>query len=159
MNASGARRAPVGHHGLVVSPSEIPAGRRRRRRSAKRPIGSPRPAAADAVAADAVAADPVAADAVAADAVAETTPEKRRPKPEASREQSRGNNREPDREVDRNWRDLTGSAPSQVGVGGALRARDVARPDEGDLASAEREVVIVRRQWQPPDGELPIRRR
>ncbi|MCW2492426.1 MAG: hypothetical protein JWN47_1790 [Frankiales bacterium] len=144
MNASGARRAPVGHHGLVVSPSEIPAGRRRRRRSAKRPVGSPRPAAADAV---------------AADAVAETTPEKQRPKPEASREQSRGNNREPDREVDRNWRDLTGSAPSQVGVGGALRARDVARPDEADLASAEREVVIVRRQWQPPDGELPIRKR
>jgi hypothetical protein len=144
MNASGARRAPVGHHGLVVSPSEIPAGRRRRRRSAKRPVGSPRPAAADAV---------------AADAVAETTPEKRRPKPEASRGQSRGNNREPDREVDRNWRDLTGSAPSQVGVGGALRARDVARPDEADLASAEREVVIVRRQWQPPDGELPIRKR
>lgn len=143
MNASGARRAPVGHHGLVVSPSEIPAGRRRRRRSAKRPFGSPRPAAADAV---------------AADAVAETTPEKRRPKPEGSREQNRGNNREPDREVDRNWRDLTGSAPSQVGVGGALRARDVARPDEADLASAEREVVIVRRQWQPPDGELPIRK-
>jgi hypothetical protein len=144
MNASGAQRAPVGHHGLVVSPSEIPAGRRRRRRSAKRSVGSPRPAAADAV---------------AADAVAETTPEKQRPKPEASREQSRGNNREPDREVDRNWRDLTGSAPSQVGVGGALRARDVARPDEADLASAEREVVIVRRQWQPPDGELPIRKR
>jgi hypothetical protein len=151
MNASGARRAPVGHHGLVGSPSEIPAGRRRRRRSAKRPVGSPRPAAADAVAADAV-----AADAVAVDVVAETTPEKRRPKPEASREQSRGTNREPDREVDRNWRDLTGSAPSQVGVGGALRARDVARPDEADLASAEREVVIVRRQWQPPDDGLPF---
>ncbi|MDQ1749826.1 MAG: hypothetical protein QOE71_882 [Pseudonocardiales bacterium] len=93
---------------------------------------------------------------MAADTVAETTPEKRRPKPDSSREQTRGNNREPDREVDRNWRDLTGSAPSQVGVGGALRARDVARPDEADLASAEREVVIVRRQWQPPDGGLPI---
>lgn len=105
-----------------------------------------------------MAADAVAADAVDVNAVAETTPDKRHPKPDSSREQIRGTNRELDREVDRSWRDLTGSAPSQVGVGGALRARDVARPDEGDLAKAEREAVIVRRQWQPPDGELPIRR-
>ncbi|MGX7679153.1 hypothetical protein ACSMXN_09660 [Jatrophihabitans sp. DSM 45814] len=75
---------------------------------------------------------------------------------------ARSPHRKPDheagRESDRSWRDLTGNAPSIVGVGGALRARDVARPSEADLAAAERNLVIVRRQWQPPDGELPIRR-
>jgi hypothetical protein len=31
-----------------------------------------------------------------------------------------------------------------------LRARDVNRPTEEDLAEAERDVAIVRRNWQPP---------
>jgi hypothetical protein len=56
------------------------------------------------------------------------------------------------RESERGWRELAGSAPSQVGLGGALRARDVARPTAADLAAAERTVVVVRRQWQPPEG-------
>lgn len=51
---------------------------------------------------------------------------------------------------DRQWRELTGDTPSQVGPSGALRARDVARPSESDLAEAERDVVIVRRGWKPP---------
>jgi hypothetical protein len=37
-----------------------------------------------------------------------------------------------------------------VGVSGALRARDVNRPTEQDLADAEQEVVVVRRNWKPP---------
>jgi hypothetical protein len=57
------------------------------------------------------------------------------------------------RDSERGWRDLAGNSPSQVGVGGALRARDVARPSAADLAAADRDVVIVRRKWQPPDGE------
>jgi hypothetical protein len=56
------------------------------------------------------------------------------------------------RDSERGWRELAGSAPSQVGPGGALRARDVARPTAEDLAAAERTVVVVRRQWQPPEG-------
>jgi hypothetical protein len=36
-------------------------------------------------------------------------------------------------------------------VSGALRARDVNRPTEADLAEAEREVAIVRRYWKPRD--------
>jgi hypothetical protein len=48
-------------------------------------------------------------------------------------------------------RDLVGGAPSQVGVDGALRARDVNRPTADDLAEAERDVVVVRRHWRP-DG-------
>jgi len=66
------------------------------------------------------------------------------------------------REPDRGWRELAGGSPSQVGVDGALRARDVCRPTEADLAAAQREVVIVRRQWQPPsanqvDDSEPVR--
>jgi hypothetical protein len=36
-----------------------------------------------------------------------------------------------------------------------MRARDVSRPSEADLAAAEREIVIVRRQWRPPDDSKP----
>jgi hypothetical protein len=32
-----------------------------------------------------------------------------------------------------------------------MRARDIARPDPEDIASAERDLAIVRRQWQPPE--------
>ncbi|HJQ00020.1 MAG TPA: hypothetical protein VJ851_00325 [Jatrophihabitans sp.] len=57
------------------------------------------------------------------------------------------------RDAERGWRDLVGSGSSQVGVSGALRARDVARPAPADLAEAERTVQLVRRQWRPPpDG-------
>jgi len=54
------------------------------------------------------------------------------------------------RETERGWRDLAGSGASQLGVSGALRARDVARPGPDELAEAERNVQLVRRQWQPP---------
>lgn len=47
-------------------------------------------------------------------------------------------------------RDLVGAGPSQLGVSGALRGRDVNRPTEQDLDEAERDVVIVRRNWRPP---------
>lgn len=56
------------------------------------------------------------------------------------------------RDSEHGWRDLAGNTPSQVGVQGALRARDVARPRPEDVAAAERDVVVVRRQWQPPAG-------
>jgi len=32
-----------------------------------------------------------------------------------------------------------------------MRARDVARPDADELAAAERDLTIVRRQWKPPE--------
>jgi hypothetical protein len=96
------------------------------------------------------------------------TPEQARPAPDTSAEAPaqpdgpadpaeptpppRRDRRTP-RDSERGWRDLAGNSPSQVGVGGALRARDVARPSAADLAAAERDVVIVRRKWQPPDGE------
>lgn len=54
------------------------------------------------------------------------------------------------RDLERGWRDLAGNTPSQVGISGALRARDIARPRPDDLAEAEREVAIVRRDWKPP---------
>jgi hypothetical protein len=52
--------------------------------------------------------------------------------------------------ADRGLRDLVGAGPSQLGVSGALRARDVNRPSEDELAAAERDVAIVRRHWTPP---------
>ena len=55
------------------------------------------------------------------------------------------------RDSERGWRELAGSSPSQVGLGGAMRARDVARPTPAELAAAERSVVLIRRQWQPPE--------
>jgi hypothetical protein len=54
------------------------------------------------------------------------------------------------RNTDRMLRDLVGGGASQVGVTGAMRARDVNRPTDEDLAEAERNLVIVRRNWKPP---------
>jgi hypothetical protein len=51
---------------------------------------------------------------------------------------------------ERGLHSLVGAGPSQLGVSGALRGRDVNRPTEDDLAEAERDVVIVRRHWKPP---------
>jgi hypothetical protein len=53
------------------------------------------------------------------------------------------------RAADSGARDLAGTGHSQVGVGGALRARDVNRPDDDDIAEAERELEIIRRHWTP----------
>jgi hypothetical protein len=51
---------------------------------------------------------------------------------------------------ERGLREIVGTGSSAVGVEGALRARDVARPSEQNLAEAERELHIVRRNWRPP---------
>lgn len=55
--------------------------------------------------------------------------------------------------------DLAGAVRSQVGISGALRARDVNRPTDEDLAAAEAELVVIRRNWRPDDGAGPPRRR
>jgi hypothetical protein len=65
------------------------------------------------------------------------------------RRRQRGSRRG-DAAEERGLRDLVGSGPSQLGVQGALRGRDVNRPTEQDLADAERDVEIVRRNWRPP---------
>jgi hypothetical protein len=59
--------------------------------------------------------------------------------------------RRPDAE--RGLRGIVGSGPSQVGVVGAMRARDAARPTAEDLAAAERDLLIVRRYYVPPDAD------
>nr|WP_255658652.1 hypothetical protein [Actinoplanes sp. L3-i22] len=61
-----------------------------------------------------------------------------------------------DREAERGLRGLVGSGSSQVSVGAALRARDACRPSEEQLADAERDLVIVRRNWLPRE-DLPRR--
>jgi hypothetical protein len=50
-------------------------------------------------------------------------------------------------------RDLVGAGRSQLGLSGALRGRDVDRPTEEDLTEAERDVVLVRRNWVPAPDE------
>jgi hypothetical protein len=44
-------------------------------------------------------------------------------------------------------------APSMVGTGGAMRARDVSRPDAAELDAAERELTIAFK----PASERPKR--
>ncbi|HKC26850.1 MAG TPA: hypothetical protein VKB75_02455 [Jatrophihabitans sp.] len=75
------------------------------------------------------------------------------PGPPAAAAASKQARRRPARDAagaDRGLRDIVGAGSSQVGVSGALRARDVNRPTEEDLAEAERDVVIIRRNWKPP---------
>ncbi|GAA3351313.1 hypothetical protein GCM10020358_80560 [Amorphoplanes nipponensis] len=62
-----------------------------------------------------------------------------------------------DDQSERGLRGLVGSGSSQVSVGAALRARDAARPTAEQLAEAEAELVIVRRNWMPRE-DLPRNR-
>ncbi len=77
------------------------------------------------------------------------------PPPAAPTEQPAPKLRRPQRASrepgERGLHDLIGGGTSQLGVSGALRGRDVNRPTEQDLAEAERDVVIVRRNWKPAD--------
>nr|WP_232534364.1 hypothetical protein [Plantactinospora sp. KBS50] len=59
-----------------------------------------------------------------------------------------------DRDSERGLRGLVGSGSSQVNPGAALRARDATRPTAQQLAEAEADLVIVRRNWVPRE-ELP----
>jgi hypothetical protein len=55
---------------------------------------------------------------------------------------------------------LTGGGPSQLGVGGSMRARDVSRPTVTDYAEAERLVQVSYRPRSRPsgsDGSSPVR--
>jgi hypothetical protein len=103
-------------------------GRRRRRRHARRP--------GDAVVVQAPESPEVSEAAEPVDPAAITKPHRRRGARDASAE--------------RGLRDIVGAGRSQLGVSGALRARDVNRPTAQDLAEAERDVDIVRRNWKPP---------
>jgi hypothetical protein len=58
-------------------------------------------------------------------------------------------------DAERSLRGIVGAGPSQVGVSGAMRARDAARPTAGDLAAADRDLVIIRRNYVPPDADSP----
>jgi hypothetical protein len=55
-------------------------------------------------------------------------------------------------DAERSLRGIVGAGSSQVGVTGAMRARDAARPTAEELAAAERDLVIVRRHYVPPDA-------
>ncbi len=52
---------------------------------------------------------------------------------------------------ERGLRGLVGAGPTQLGVTAAMRARDASRPTPADLAAAERDLVIVHRNYVAPD--------
>ncbi len=58
---------------------------------------------------------------------------------------------------ERGLRGLVGSGSSQVGLSAALRARDAARPTDEQIAEAEANLPIVRRNWTPRE-DLPRNR-
>jgi len=60
--------------------------------------------------------------------------------------------------AERGLRGLVGAGPTQVDVTAAMRARDASRPSAEELATAEAELVVVRRNWQPRDWPPPLRR-
>ncbi|HZC69243.1 MAG TPA: hypothetical protein VE442_00975 [Jatrophihabitans sp.] len=110
--------------------------RRRRRRRATRAQGAPPPVAVAPPAEPVVAPAPVPGPP---------------PAPVAEPDAGKKRRRTPrDAGTERGLRDLVGAGRSQVGVSGALRARDVNRPTDEDLAEAEQELTIIRRNWKPP---------
>jgi predicted flap endonuclease-1-like 5' DNA nuclease len=116
--------------------ADEPAGpiRRRRRRKATRAQGAPDTSPPAATAPSTSTSTPTTAPAAAEPVERAAPPRRRRPQP-----------------AERGLRDLVGAGHSQLGVSGALRARDVNRPTDADLAAAEQELVIVRRNWRPSD--------
>jgi hypothetical protein len=117
--------------------------RRRRRRRATSAQGAPPPAPSpSADPAPPPAPPPAAPKAAPSESAAEQAP---------ARGKSPRRRRAPRENNERGLRDLVGSGPSQLGVSGALRGRDVNRPTAEDIAEAERDLQIVRRNWQPSD--------
>ena len=127
------------------TPSRHRRRERRRDRTAQAPAepagGSPADSTADTAAG--------ATTETAAESEAETAAAGEAPDP-APRRKSRSRRTD----AERSLRGIVGAGSSQVGVVGAMRARDAARPTAEDLAAAERDLVIVRRHYVPP-GTLP----
>ncbi|SHN26797.1 hypothetical protein [Cryptosporangium aurantiacum] len=75
------------------------------------------------------------------------------PRPEAASEA---------RDADKVLRGLVGAGPSMLSLDAAMRARDASRPTDEDLADAEQNLTIVRRQYVPtetlPPGIRPANR-
>jgi len=118
--------------------ADEPAGpiRRRRRRKATRAQGAPPAEPAASVPVGSAPTAPAASVSKGQSAPVAAAPRKRR-LPRDSGE--------------RGLRDIVGAGHSQVGISGALRARDVNRPSAEDIAEAEQSLVIIRRNWRPDD--------
>ncbi len=67
----------------------------------------------------------------------------------ASRRSDRPGENDRSGRSERALRDLTGAGPSRLSVSAALRARDLNRPTDDDLAAAERELVVRYARRQP----------
>jgi hypothetical protein len=107
----------------------------------RKDVTAPEGSDPEAATADTLAASDDPLDA-APDAAA--APEVPQPGPRPTTRRRRGDPSE------RGLRDLVGSGPSQLGPVKAMRARDLNRPTDEDLADAQENVVLVRRHWKPP---------
>lgn len=115
------------------------AARRRRRRTGSRSRQQPPPAASASPAPEPDAAAPPRP----APPQSPASAGKRR----ARRSRSGTAKRDPS---EHSLREIVGAGPSQLSLSAALRARDVNRPTDEDIAEAERDIVLVRRHWRPP---------
>ena len=117
-----------------------PSRHRRRERRRDRTAQAPAEPAAETPADSTAHTAAEATTETAAESEAETAAAGEAPDP-APRRKSRSRRTD----ADRSLRGIVGAGSSQVGVVGAMRARDAARPTAEDLAAAERDLVIVRR--------------
>ncbi len=124
------------------TPGRDTGPRRRRRRRATSAQGAPPPAPTRVEYDLGAAPGPAVPKPGPSESAAERAP---------ARSKSPRRRRTPRESNERGLRDLVGSGPSQLGVSGALRGRDVNRPTQQDIAEAERDLQIVRRNWQPSD--------
>ncbi len=121
--------------------------RHRRRRRATRAQGAPVETAASA---DGPAPVP-SAPAPGVPAASGPAPAAPAPAAPAAKHQRRRRPARDENGTERGLRDIVGAGRSQVGVSRALRARDVNRPTDEELADADRDVAIVRRNWKPTE--------
>ena len=139
---------------------EVPSGQRRqrrRRRAVWRPgegiSRSSEPRSAQPRGAQPRSAEPRGAEPLSAEprrepeAPVPSAPAAKPPAQTARRAPSRPARSEP---VERGLREIVGAGPSQLGPVRAMRARDANRPTDAELAEAEQEVELVRRNWKPP---------
>ncbi|WP_106350281.1 hypothetical protein [Antricoccus suffuscus] len=72
-------------------------------------------------------------------------PVRERPEPRDSYDHAEGH-----KDNERGVRALIASGPSQIPRITTMRTRDINRPTDEEIAAAESEVEIVRRNWKPP---------
>jgi predicted flap endonuclease-1-like 5' DNA nuclease len=140
---------------VVVGEPEPPRHRRRERRrtGAAPPVPAEAPSEYAARSGPAPAEEPApVAEPAPAEEPAEKPPPVKEPPAATQVAAPKRKSRARHTDVERGLRGIVGAGPSQVGVLGAMRARDAAKPTAEEMAAAERDVVVVRRHYVAPDS-------